>query len=208
MEEKKSEFEPFVLDYQRIQNWRSVVQLKNNSKQLWDVTQSKQQWGLLLHQAIANIHYIDDVEKVLKDLKLNGLIDNEQTQQLSARINDLLADPEITPFFSEKWQVLTEREILSPTGDTYVPDRVLIGEDELYIVDYKTGSKTKEQEHKSKSIIMQDLQQMGYTKIKKFIIYTEEQESIASMTPFYNISLKSCKTISGCFTANGGGVTI
>ena len=179
LEEKKSEFETFVLDYQRIQNWRSVVQLKNNSKQLWDVTQSKQQWGLLLHQAIANIHYIDDVEKVLKDLKLNGLIDNEQTQQLSARINDLLADPEITPFFSEKWQVLTEREILSPTGDTYVPDRVLIGEDELYIVDYKTGSKTKEQEHKKQiNHYAGLLQQMGYTKIKKFIIYTEEQEKV------------------------------
>ena len=84
----------------------------------------------------------------MKDLKHNGLIDKEQAEQLTTRINELLADPEITPFFAEKWQVLTEREILSPAGNAYVPDRVLIGEDELQIVDYKTGSKTKEQEHR------------------------------------------------------------
>ena len=85
-----------MLDYQRIPNWRSVVQLKNNAKQLWDVAQSKQEWGLLLHQAMANIHYLEDADKVLKDLKLNGLIDKEQAQQLTARINELLSDPEIT----------------------------------------------------------------------------------------------------------------
>ena len=179
VEEKKSEFEPFKLDYQRIPNWRAIVQLKNNAKQLWDVEQSKQEWGSLLHQAMANIHYSKDVEKVLKDLKLNGLVDKEQTQQLTARINELLADPEITPFFAEKWQVLTEREILSPAGDAYVPDRVLIGENELQIVDYKTGSKTKEQEHRKQiNQYAELLQQMGYTKIKKFIIYTEEQEKV------------------------------
>ena len=179
VEEKKSEFEPFVLDYQRIPNWRAVVQLKNNAKQLWDVAQSKQEWGTLLHQAMANIHYLEDADKVLKDLQLNGLIDKEQVQQLTARINELLSDPEITPFFAEKWQVLTEREILSPAGDAYVPDRVLIGEDELQIVDYKTGSKTKEQEHRKQiNKYTGLLQQMGYTNIKKFIIYTEEQEKV------------------------------
>ena len=178
-QEKKSGFDPFILDYQRIQNWRAVVQLKNNAKQLWDVAQSKQEWGTLLHQAMANIHYIDDADKVLKDLQLNGLIDKVQAQQLTARINELLVDPEITPFFAEKWQVITERVILSPAGDSYVPDRVLIGEDELLIVDYKTGSNIKEQEHR-KQINMYAglLQQMGYANIKKYIIYTEKQEKV------------------------------
>ena len=176
---KKSEFDSFVLDYQRIPNWRAVVQLKNNAKQLWDVEQSKQEWGTLLHQAMANIHHLEDGDKVLKDLQLNGLIDKVQAQQLTARINELLSDPEITPFFEEKWQVLTEREILSPTGDAYVPDRVLIGEDEVQIVDYKTGSKTKEQDHRKQiNQYAGLLQQMGYTNIKKFIIYTEEPEKV------------------------------
>ena len=60
-----------------------------------------------------------------------------------------------------------------------MPDRVLIGEDELQIVDYKTGSKTKENEHRMQiNQYAGLLQQMGYTKIKKFIIYTEEQEKV------------------------------
>ena len=60
-----------------------------------------------------------------------------------------------------------------------MPDRVLIGENELLIVDYKTGSNIKEQEHR-KQINMYAglLQQMGYANIKKFIIYTEKQEKV------------------------------
>ena len=72
-----------------------------------------------------------------------------------------------------------------PCRRSYVPDRVLIGEDELYIVDYKTGSKTKEQEHKSKSIIMQDsCSRWATPRSKVHHLYGGARKSIASMTPF------------------------
>ena len=178
-EKQNIEFHPFKLQYQRIANWRSVVQLKNNAKQLWDVAQTKQEWGMLLHQAMANIHYLGDAEKVLKDLQLNGLIDIQEKERLAARIEELLTDPQITPFFDEKWAVLTEKEILSPTGDAYVPDRVLIGADEVQVVDYKTGSKTKEQDHIQQiNRYAGLLQQMGYSNINKYIVYTEEEEKV------------------------------
>lgn len=176
---ESNDFLPFELRYQRIANWRSVVQLKNNAKQLWDVAQDKQEWGTLLHQAMANIHYLEDAEKVVKDLQLNGLIDIQQKERLAARIEELLADPQIIPFFDEKWEVLTEKEILSPSGDAYVPDRVLIGADEVQLIDYKTGSKVKEQDHIQQiNRYAGLLQQMGHSNIKKYIIYTEEKEKV------------------------------
>ena len=146
---------------------------------MWDVAQTKQEWGTLLHQAMAKIHFLGDAEKVLKDLQLNGLIDIQQKERLAARIEELLTDPQITPFFDEKWAVLTEKEILSPTGDAYVPDRVLIGADEVQVVDYKTGSKTKEQDHIQQiNRYAGLLQQMGYSNINKYIVYTEEEEKV------------------------------
>ena len=177
-----SHYDPFVLNYQRITNWRTVVQLKNNAKQLWDVEKSKQEWGTLLHQAMANIHYLEDASKVLKELQSNGLIDKEQTRKLAERISELLANTEIKPFFDKKWQVLTEREILSPTGDAYVPDRVLIKEGEVQVIDYKTGSKTKELQHREQiNQYAELLYQMGHKNIKKYIIYTEEEQKVIQL---------------------------
>lgn len=179
---ESTDFLPFELRYERIANWRSVVQLKNNAKQLWDVAQTKQEWGTLLHQAMANIHYLKDAHKVLKDLQLNGLVDMQQKERLAARIEELLEDPQIIPFFDEKWEVLTEKEILSASGDTYVPDRVLIGVHEVQIIDYKTGSKVKEQDHIQQiNRYAGLLQQMGHSNIKKYIIYTEEKEKVLSV---------------------------
>ncbi len=176
---KDSSFTPFVLDYQRLQNWREVVQLKNNAKKLWNIDNNKQEWGTLLHQVLANIHYLEDADQVLKDLLLNGLIDNIQAQKLTARVDELLSDPSIKPFFDKNWRVLTENEILSPTGESYVPDRVLIMDGEVQIIDYKTGSKIREQDHTYQiNQYAGLLHKMGYTNVKKFIIYTEEQVKV------------------------------
>jgi ATP-dependent exoDNAse (exonuclease V) beta subunit len=131
---------------------------------------------------MANIHYLEDASKVLKELQSNGLIDKEQTRKLAERISELLANTEIKPFFDKKWQVLTEREILSPTGDAYVPDRVLIKEGEVQVIDYKTGSKTKELQHREQiNQYAELLHQMGHKNIKKYIIYTEEEQKVIQL---------------------------
>ena len=32
-----------------------------------------------------------------------------------------------------------KKEILTPNGDTYIPDRLLVGNEKTIILDYKTG---------------------------------------------------------------------
>ena len=171
----------YRLNYTSLSNWRKVIQLKNNSNQLWDVKLDRQQWGSLLHDALSKIQYIDDKDKVLNDLERNGLLTAELKSKLKIRLDDLLNDEEIKPFFSKEWEVKTEQEILLNSGDTYIPDRLLIKADEVKVIDYKTGSSSNMESHKSQVDNYSNLlKMMGFKKVSKFIIYTENADKVVS----------------------------
>jgi hypothetical protein len=145
------------------------------------VNLDRQQWGSLLHDALSKIHYLEDKDKVLNDLERNGLLTSELKSKLRSRLDDLLNDDEIKPFFSDEWEVKTEQEILLDSGDTYIPDRLLIKGDEVKIIDYKTGSSKRMESHKSQVDNYSNLlKMMGFRKISKYIIYTENIEKVVS----------------------------
>jgi ATP-dependent exoDNAse (exonuclease V) beta subunit len=169
----------YYLDYSPTENWRSVVQLKNSAQQLWDVELDKKEWGTLLHQALSKIHYLSDKDKVLESLKQDGLMNDSLKEKLKIRIEELLQEESVQPFFSEEWEVKTEQEILQPDGDTYVPDRILFKDGLVQIVDYKTGSTAQQKKHENQiKNYAHLLQQMGYSNIQKFLIYTEEKDKV------------------------------
>ena len=169
----------FKLDFHAVKNWRAKVQLKNSTVQLWDVDLERKEWGSLLHETLAGIFYPQDKDKVLENLVHKGLINNDLKEKLKAKVEDLIKDKKIRPFFSEDWQVITEREILNKSGETYIPDRVLFKEGRVQVVDYKTGSIAKKDSHtqqiKQYAFL---LQEMGYRNIETFIIYTEEIQKV------------------------------
>ncbi|MGC6470057.1 MAG: UvrD-helicase domain-containing protein [Flavobacteriales bacterium] len=169
----------FKIHYDSIQNWREVINLKNKSNQLWNVELEKQRWGSLLHCALSNIKYLSDKDKVLRQLELDGLLDKSMKLKLSHRIEELLSDKEIQSFFSNDWIVKTEQEILKPSGETYIPDRVLIKDNQLVLIDYKTGTTSKMQSHKKQiDNYANTLHSMGYNHILKTLIYTEEDKKL------------------------------
>ena len=64
-----------------------------------------------------------------------------------------------------------EREILTPNGEIYIPDRLLVSDEKTIILDYKTGTPRKQYVNQ---IIQYSniLQLMGYSNIEKYLIYT------------------------------------
>ena len=80
---------------------------------------------------------------------------------MSHQINTLFECPEILFFFNKEWQVKTEKEILLPNGKTYIPDRILFKENEVVVIDYKTGKKDKSH-HQQIVKYSNALKNMGY----------------------------------------------
>ena len=170
---------PLYLDYYSLSDWRKTIRLKNNSNQLWDINLDRQIWGSLLHECLAQIHYPKDKEVVLDKLERNGLISVEMKSKLRNRIEELLNDEQLMPFFLEDWQVKTEQIILQESGESYVPDRLLIKNNKVKIIDYKTGSNSQMEKHKKQvDGYCKVLKTMGFKEISKYIIYTEENDKI------------------------------
>ena len=48
-------------------------------------------------------------------------------------------------YFTKKYRVMCEKEIITPSGEIVIPDRILISEKKTcIIIEYKTGEKRKE----------------------------------------------------------------
>ena len=132
-----------------------------------------------MHECLAQIHYPKDKEAVLDKLERNGLISVEMKSKLRKRVEELLNDEQLIPFFLEDWEVKTEQIILQKSGESYVPDRLLIKNNKVKIIDYKTGSTSKMEKHKKQvDSYYKALEKMGFKEISKYIIYTEENDKI------------------------------
>jgi ATP-dependent exoDNAse (exonuclease V) beta subunit len=169
----------YNLSYKSNVNWRSIIRLKNSSNQLWDVDQDKKEFGTQLHLWLSKIHYLIDVEGVLSTLKKSNLVSPILKISLIERIEKIFKNDLIKSFFDQKWSVKTETEILLKDGDVYVPDRVIFNNNKLVVIDYKTGSISNMDKHKSQLINYASiLKQMGYDNIKLILIYTEDNLKI------------------------------
>ncbi len=167
------------INYSSLSDWKKTIRLKNNSNQLWDIHLDRQQWGSLLHECLAQIHYPKDKEAVLDKFERNGLISLEMKSKLRKRVEELLNDEQLMPFFLEDWEVKNEQIILQESGDSYVPDRLMIKNNKVKIIDYKTGTTSQMEEHKKQvNRYYKALKKMGFKEISKYIIYTEENNKI------------------------------
>jgi ATP-dependent exoDNAse (exonuclease V) beta subunit len=120
--------------------------LRRSAPTAWDMDEPEKnrKWGNLVHLAMSKINRADQVGKVLQELLLGGLINNEQLDELDALMAGILKNPEISRFFDPAFEVRNEPEILTAEGYLYRPDRVLVQNGHVTLIDYKTGKQRTE----------------------------------------------------------------
>ena len=70
-----------------------------------------------------------------------------------------------------------EKEILLPSGESYIPDRILFNKNSTIVIDYKTGA--PEQKYIDQIINYAFiLNKMGYQNIEKYLIYTNSEKLV------------------------------
>ena len=174
---KQNLIKSFPVQKRKKLNWKEIISLKHSAEEIWDLEASntKRDWGKLLHLVLSKINSIKDKEKVIKDMYALGKITKEDYQKLQLVIGNLLNNKEIKPFFTDEWNVRNEKEILMSNGKTYIPDRLLFSKnkDKIVIIDYKTG---KESNNHKKQInqYAKALMLMYKSDIEKILIYTSE----------------------------------
>ncbi|PST84908.1 DNA helicase UvrD [Pedobacter yulinensis] len=127
--------------------------------------------GSVLHEALSRTGHGETPADVLAEMLLEGLIKAAELPGFVARVEEVLAHPELSALLGQGHEVLNEQTIIAPGGRSKRPDKVLIKGSEVIIIDYKF---TQEEQHKHTRQVQeyrQLLLQMGYGKVDAYLFY-------------------------------------
>ena len=131
--------------------------------------------GNMLHYIFSKIKYIDDIDDILQELTFQGLIGNDiSSNELHKLLQQALANPQVRDWFTPKWTIHNECNILCKKGEeltTMRPDRVMSNGSKTIVVDFKFGNpdplKHKEQVNK----YISTLKEMGHSDVEGYVWY-------------------------------------
>lgn len=155
---------------------RNQITIKIAKKEalMWGTTQKDAiEFGNLIHEIMAEIITIADVESALQKALFAGLIKKEQKQLVHSMLHDIVTHPELLDFFEEGTQVLNEQLIIDNDKTSIIPDRIVLKGINVFLLDYKTGQPN--QKHlKQLDIYTNKIEKMGFLVQKRALVYTND----------------------------------
>ncbi len=133
--------------------------------------------GTILHQLFSTIETVDDVDRALKQLELDGVLydDNISEEKLRDLLRQRLESPEVRQWFSGDWTSYNECSILSVNPETnavetHRPDRVITDGNQFVVIDFKFAAPHKEHQSQVKDYV-ELLKKMGHDNVKGYLWY-------------------------------------
>ncbi len=148
--------------------------------------------GTILHNVLARIHDVSEIDKVLNEFIQDGRIsdlDPEMNREkmsalIRSRVENNRKHPEVNRWFCKDVEVFNECTIVGLDEETGVvkefrPDRVVKDGDTIMVIDYKFGLYKSEYDGQVKRYV-KFLNQMGYKNVKGYLwfVYTNEIKAI------------------------------
>lgn len=150
-----------------------------------DLVHERINYGKIMHQLFENIEVKADVEPALKAMRFKGRITKDEFFEIKDKAIKWLSHPKVENWFNGSYTVKTEAQILWHHQKR--PDRVLINNNEIIVIDYKFGEQKTQAHLRQVSGYMNLLRDMGYQNVKGFIWYAtlnDVQEVTGQQTLF------------------------
>ncbi|MBO4655540.1 MAG: UvrD-helicase domain-containing protein [Bacteroidales bacterium] len=129
----------------------------------------KQELGVFIHDFLSKLENFPQTEEELIQV-LENVDDMSDRKLLRSVLRKIMEDESLRPYFAPGVTVLNETSILCPDGQLRRPDRIVFLDDEVMVIDYKTG-KENEAYQRQLDEYCALLRQMGYEKVKNMILY-------------------------------------
>ena len=136
--------------------------------------------GQLLHQVFASIRTENELPQAISRLVFEGVLESEkQAEQIEELARWALAHPHVRDWYDGTWELYNECSIIyaDEAGNlqTRRPDRVMMKDGKVIVVDFKFGKKKQGYRSQVKEY-MNLLTQMGYSNVKGYLWYVFENE--------------------------------
>jgi len=152
------------------ENWREHIQLALDQDKSWNESAA---WGQKVHSVLAEINYKKDIETVFTGLVYRGVIDQEEQSILEGLVLQVIEHQQLKQFYTENVLVYNERDMVNSQGKLKRPDRMIILNDTIIIIDYKTGH-PKEKDKEQVMEYMQMAEQFLKKSTKGYLVYLHE----------------------------------
>nr|WP_277922651.1 3'-5' exonuclease [Dysgonomonas sp. BGC7] len=148
----------------------SRVKLRLKNKYYFSDT-GKRDYGILMHEIVSKINTISDIDRAVQEYLTAGDITKEQEEEINDKLRQYLSSPIVSSWYSGEYKVLNEVQILQPKGTFSRPDRVMIKDGEVIVIDYKFGQKEDRKYIRQVKYYMEQIRKMGYENIKGYVCY-------------------------------------
>lgn len=157
--------------------WQSIpfnnrLKLRLNSAGFFSEDGSRA-YGTLMHEIISSIQDLGDLAGAVEKKYISGEIDAGEKNEITGLLTRILSDPGIAEWYSGKYRVINETEVLHPAFGFSRPDRIMIGDNEAIVVDYKFGEREEEQYKRQVRHYVRLIKEMGYNNVKGYVFYVK-----------------------------------
>jgi hypothetical protein len=127
--------------------------------------------GSLLHDILANASTENEVNKFIEELVLLGTVQENEVDNLKESVLEVLNNADLKSILSQATESITEKNIIDAEGKMHRPDRVLITNDGVIILDYKFTLEESDNHIRQVDKYKELLLAMGYTNVQSYLFY-------------------------------------
>lgn len=131
------------------------------------------EFGIQVHNLLSHILKPDDIAPQIEKEVSSGLLDWETARRIETRITEIMNLTDVAPFFNFSGEIRTEAPLLLPDGNILRPDRLLLTNQEAWVVDFKTGQPHPRHHEQIKKYVSA-LSGMGYPAVKGWLLYLSD----------------------------------
>ncbi|MEG1838293.1 MAG: UvrD-helicase domain-containing protein [Bacteroidaceae bacterium] len=135
--------------------------------------------GQLLHTLFSNIKTLEDIPNAIEQLVFQGIINSQaERQKIEELTQKVFSNPTISEWYAGNYQLFNECAIIYKENgklETRRPDRVMMNEKEVIVVDFKFGKENDKYKKQVQGYI-DLLSSMGYKNIKGYLWYVYENK--------------------------------
>ncbi len=134
---------------------------------------ARRKHGALMHEVLSRIRTPKDIPASVESYRLAGVINREEAAALAGRLEGLLRAGEVSSWYDGSARVLNEVDILFGKGLSKRPDRVMIREGRVTVVDYKFGERQDKRHLAQVGEYLRLIRKMGFGRVDGYLWYVE-----------------------------------
>ncbi|MFA7104851.1 MAG: hypothetical protein WC165_06910, partial [Dysgonamonadaceae bacterium] len=170
IDEAPEETNPYI-----ISKWKSIpfsnrLKLRLNAADFF-ADSGQRSYGTMMHEIVSTINTLDDIELAVEKKVLNGEIENEMKEEIINILKDSLSISDVKDWYSGNYTILNETKLLHPKFGFSQPDRVMINDNKVIVVDYKFGELEESQYIRQVQRYTKTIKEMGFDNVSGYLFY-------------------------------------